>query len=157
MNIYDFYVKDINGNDVSLSKYRNKVILIVNTATRCGFTKQYKDLENIYEIYNSRGFEILDFPCNQFLNQAPESDEKIDSFCKMRYNTSFDRFKKIDVKGKNIEPLYLYLINNSNYLFNKNIKWNFTKFLIDRNGNVVRRFSIFSSAKSITKYIDKII
>ena len=157
MSIYDFNVKDINGNDVSLAKYKNKVILIVNTATRCGFTNQYKDLENMYEMYNSRGFEILDFPCNQFLNQAPESDEQIDNFCKLKYNTTFDRFKKIDVKGNNIEPLYSYLINNSNYLFNKDIKWNFTKFLIDRNGNIVKRFSSFSSGNSITKYIDRLI
>ncbi|MEI0491037.1 glutathione peroxidase [Brachyspira intermedia] len=157
MSIYDFYVKDINGNEVSLAKYKNKVILIVNTATRCGFTNQYKDLENIYKNYNSRGFEILDFPCNQFLNQAPESNEQIDNFCKVKYNTTFDRFQKIDVKGKNIEPLYLYLINNSNYLFNKDIKWNFTKFLIDRNGNIVKRFSSFSSGSTISKYIDKII
>ena len=156
MSIYDFYVKDINGNEVSLAKYKNKVILIVNTDTRCGFTNQYKDLENIYKNYNSRGFEILDFPCIQFLNQAPESNEKIDNFCKLKYNTTFDRFKKIDVKGKNIEPLYLYL-NNSNYLFNKDIKWNFTKFLIDRNGNIVKRFSSFSSGSTISKYIDKII
>lgn len=157
MNIYDYTVKDINGNDISLSKYKNKVLLIVNTATRCGFTKQYEDLEKIYQMYKNKGFEILDFPCNQFLNQAPESDDEINNFCKLKYNTTFDRFKKIDVKGKNIEPLYSYLINNSNHLFNKNIKWNFTKFLIDRNGNIVRRFSSFSSGSTITKYIDKFI
>ncbi|WP_295154768.1 glutathione peroxidase [uncultured Brachyspira sp.] len=157
MSIYDFNVKDINGNDVSLAKYKNKVVLIVNTATKCGFTKQYKDLENIYEMYNSRGFEILDFPCNQFLNQAPQSDEKIDNFCKLKYNTTFDRFKKIDVKGKNIEPLYLYLINNSNYFLNKNIKWNFTKFLINREGYIIHRFSSIDSINKIKKYIDKFI
>ncbi len=157
MNIYDYTVKDINGNDISLSKYKNKVLLIVNTATRCGFTRQYKDLEYIYKKYNHKGFEILDFPCNQFLNQAPESNQEIDNFCKLKYNTTFDRFQKIDVKGDNIEPLYSYLINNSNYFFNKNIKWNFTKFLINRDGYVVFRFSSIASINNIIKCIDDII
>ncbi|WP_300365560.1 glutathione peroxidase [Brachyspira sp.] len=157
MNIYDYNVKDIKGNDISLSKYKGKLLLIVNTATRCGFTNQYKDLEYIYKKYKDQGFEILDFPCNQFLNQAPETNEEIDSFCKLKYNTTFDRFQKIYVKGKGIEALYSYLINNSNYFLNKNIKWNFTKFLINREGDIIYRFSAIDRINKIIKYIDEII
>lgn len=141
MNIYDFIVKDMYGNDVSLKKYAGKVLLIVNTATRCGFTSQYKDLQSLYDKYQSKGLEILDFPCNQFNNQTPESENEIKSFCEINFNITFPQFKKIDVNGKNESDLYKYLKNEKGSIFGKDIKWNFTKFLVDRNGKVVKRFS----------------
>ena len=157
MSIYNYIVKDTNGNDVSISKYKGKVLLIVNTATKCGFTNQYKELQQIYDLYKERGFEILDFPCDQFLNQAPESDEDIDNFCKLNYATAFDRFHKICVKGYDIEPFYEYLINNSSYIFNKNIKWNFTKFLVNREGSIIHRYAPFVNPKYIIKDIEKLL
>ena len=140
MNIYDFKVKDINDKEVSLSKYKGKVMLIVNTATHCGFTPQYEGLEKLYEKYHKQGLEILDFPCNQFANQAPESNKEIANFCTMHYKTSFQTFAKIDVNGKNADPLYKYLKKQKGGLISA-IKWNFTKFLVDRDGNVVKRFA----------------
>ncbi|HHU74338.1 MAG TPA: glutathione peroxidase [Clostridiales bacterium] len=164
MNVYDFTVKDRMGNEVSLSEYQGDVLLIVNSATQCGFTPQYDDLEDLYEKYVDEGFIILDFPCNQFGNQAPGTDDEIYSFCESNYGVKFPVFSKIDVKGENAHPLYKYLISqkgfagfdedheltpvlhkmlseeNPDYQNDPNIKWNFTKFLIDRNGNVVDRF-----------------
>lgn len=137
MNIYDFTVTDNKGNPVSLGQYSGKVLLIVNTATRCGLTPQYEGLEALYEKYRGQGFEILDFPCNQFAFQAPGSAEKIDSFCKLRYDTKFPRFAKIKVNGKDADPLYVYLKAQKPGM----IQWNFAKFLIDRQGNVVGRFA----------------
>ena len=135
-SIYEFVVKDNQGNEVSLQQYKGKVLLIVNTATKCGFTPQYDGLEALYEKYQDQGFVILDFPCNQFFGQAPGSDEEIHAFCTMKFNTKFPRFAKIDVNGKNAHPLYVYLKGEKK----GSIKWNFTKFLIDREGNVVERF-----------------
>ncbi|MGL4950962.1 MAG: glutathione peroxidase [Mycoplasma sp.] len=140
MNLYDFKVLDNKGNVVDLSTYKGKVVLIVNTATRCMYTKQYTELEILFEKYSTNGFVILDFPCNQFMNQAPEADHEINSFCVINYKTKFDRFSKIDVKGNNQSSLFKYLIDNSPTKTGKNIKWNFTKFLIDRNGDIVDRF-----------------
>lgn len=163
MNIYDFTVKAQDGREVPLSDYRGKVLLIVNTATGCGFTPQYDELQDIYEEYRDKGFEILDFPCNQFGEQAPGDDETIHSFCTGRYGITFPQFSKIDVNGENAIPLYRWLTENSefagfgigpmsviltgvvkkmdkDYRKNGNIKWNFTKFLIDRSGNIVSRF-----------------
>lgn len=137
MSIYDLKVKDNKGNDVSLSEYKGKVLLIVNTATRCGLTPQYEGLEALYEKYHDKGFEILDFPCNQFAFQAPGSAEKIDSFCTLRYNTKFPRFAKIKVNGKDADPLYVYLKEQKP----GRIQWNFAKFLINKNGKVVGRFA----------------
>ena len=137
MNVYDFTVIDNKGNDVSLADYNGKVLLIVNTATKCGLTPQYEGLENLYEKYHYQGFEILDFPCNQFAFQAPGSAEKIDSFCTLRYNTKFPRFEKIKVNGKDTAPLYKYLKDQKP----GRIQWNFAKFLIDKDGNVVERFA----------------
>ena len=139
--IYDFHVKDNKGNDVSLKEYEGKVLLIVNTATGCGFTPQYEGLENLYQKYKDQGFEILDFPCNQFGNQAPGNDEEIHEFCTLRYHTTFPRMKKIDVNGENEDPLYTWLKKQKGGLLGSKIKWNFTKFLVDRNGNVVERFA----------------
>ena len=141
MNVYDFTVKDAAGNDVSLSKYKGKVLLIVNTATGCGFTPQYEGLEKLYKTYHDQGFEILDFPCNQFLNQAPGSDEEINNFCTLKYDTTFPRFAKIDVNGDNAIPLYQWLKSQEKGFLTSSIKWNFTKFLIDRLGNVVGRYA----------------
>lgn len=141
MSIYDFSVKDKRGNDVPLSEFKGKVLLIVNTATHCGFTPQYDGLQDLYEKYASSGFEILDFPCNQFANQAPEDDEEITAFCSMRYGIKYRQFAKIDVNGKNESPLYTYLKSQKGGIIGKNIKWNFTKFLVDKEGNVVDRFS----------------
>ena len=138
-NVHSFVVTDNKGNEVALSDYKGKVLLIVNTATGCGFTPQYKGLQDLYEKYKEKGFEILDFPCNQFLGQAPGDDAQIDSFCTLKYNTTFPRFHKIDVKGKNASPLFTYLVNQKHGVF-KNVKWNFTKFLVDREGNVLARF-----------------
>ena len=138
MSVYDFKVKDQKGNEVSLDAYKGKVLLIVNTATGCGFTPQYKGLEELYEKYKEKGFEILDFPCNQFFRQAPGSDEEINQFCSLRFNTQFPRFKKLEVNGNNADPLFKYLCTqNGKY---KRVKWNFTKFLVDRQGNVIARF-----------------
>lgn len=137
MGIYDLSVTDNKGNEISLRDYEGKVLLIVNTATRCGLTPQYEGLEALYEKYHDRGFEILDFPCNQFAFQAPENAEKIDSFCKFRYDTKFPRFAKIKVNGKDADPLYVYLKTQKP----GRIGWNFAKFLIDRQGNVVSRFA----------------
>ncbi|MBQ9306760.1 MAG: glutathione peroxidase [Clostridia bacterium] len=137
MQLYDFTVNDNKGNPVKLNAYAGKVLLIVNTATKCGLTPQYEGLEALYEKYQAQGFEILDFPCNQFAFQAPGSAEKIDSFCKMRYDTKFPRFAKIKVNGKDADPLYVYLKEQKP----GRIQWNFAKFLIDRHGNVVQRFA----------------
>lgn len=137
MGIYDLSVTDNKGNEISLRDYEGKVLLIVNTATRCGLTPQYEGLEALYEKYHDRGFEILDFPCNQFAFQAPGNAEKIDSFCKFRYDTKFPRFAKIKVNGKDADPLYVYLKTQKP----GRIGWNFAKFLIDRKGNVVSRFA----------------
>jgi glutathione peroxidase len=141
MNIYEMKVKDTNGNDVSLQNYKGMVLLIVNTATGCGFTPQYTGLQKLYKKYKDQGFEILDFPCNQFANQAPESIEEINSFCTLNYNTTFPRFSKIDVNGENQSPLYELLKKAKGGILGSNIKWNFTKFLVDREGNVVGRYA----------------
>ena len=141
MNVFDFSVKDAQGNDVSLSKYKGKVLMIVNTATGCGFTPQYEGLEKLYKKYHEQGLEILDFPCNQFLNQAPGSDQEIDNFCTLKYDTTFPRFQKCDVNGDNAIPLYKWLKSRQKGFLTNSIKWNFTKFLTDREGNVVARYS----------------
>ncbi len=141
MSIYDFKMKDAKGNEVDFSTYKGKVLLIVNTATGCGFTPQYEGLQNLYDKYNEKGFEILDFPCNQFGNQAPGTDEEIVSFCTLKYNTTFKQFSKIEVNGKNEAPLYTYLKSQKGGLLSSAIKWNFTKFLVDRDGKVVDRFA----------------
>ena len=163
MNIYDFTVKAQDGSDVSLSDYKGKVLLIVNTATGCGFTPQYDELQDLYDEFKDKGLEILDFPCNQFGDQAPGDDEEIHSFCTGRYGITFPQFSKVEVNGENAIPLFKWLTENTkfegfgmspmgvmlsgvvkkndkDYKKNGNIKWNFTKFLIDRNGEIVARF-----------------
>ncbi|MBO7659009.1 MAG: glutathione peroxidase [Clostridia bacterium] len=137
MNVYDFTVTDNKGKEVSLREFEGKVLLIVNTATRCGLTPQYDGLEALYEKYSDRGFEILDFPCNQFAFQAPGDDEAIDSFCRLRFDTKFPRFAKIKVNGNGADPLYVWLKEQKP----GRIAWNFAKFLIGRDGNVAGRFA----------------
>ena len=141
MSIYDYSVKDRKGNDVSLSQFKGKVLLIVNTATGCGFTPQYEGLEKLYKEYHDKGLEILDFPCNQFGNQAPGSNDEIHEFCTLKYNTTFDQFAKIDVNGENEDPLYTFLKKEKGGLMGSKIKWNFTKFLVNREGNVIERYA----------------
>ncbi len=147
--IYEITVKDNKGNEVSMSQYKDKVLLIVNTATGCGFTPQYEGLEALYEKYRDKGFEILDFPCNQFAGQAPGSDEEIHTFCTLKYNTSFPRFAKIKVNGEGEDPLYTFLKSQQKGVMGSKIKWNFTKFLVDREGNVVERFAPTDKPESI--------
>lgn len=141
MTIYDFKVKDAKGNEVELSDYKDKVLLVVNTATGCGFTPQYEGLEKLYRDYQELGFEILDFPCNQFGHQAPGTNEEIQEFCQLKYQTSFKTFAKIDVNGENASPLYRFLKGEKGGIIGSAIKWNFTKFLVDKDGNVVDRFA----------------
>jgi len=145
-NFYDFTVKNIQGKDVNMSECKGKVVLVVNTASKCGFTPQYDSLQKLYEKYKERGFVILGFPCNQFNKQEPGTEAEIASFCKLNYGVTFPLFKKIDVNGKNTEPLYNFLKRQAKGIFgSKKIKWNFTKFLIDRNGKVIKRFSPYKS------------
>jgi glutathione peroxidase len=140
-DIYDFKVADIDSNDVNLADYKGKVLLIVNVASKCGFTPQYKGMENIYRQYKDKGFEILAFPSNDFMGQEPGTNEQIKTFCQLNYQVSFPLFAKISVKGKDIHPLYKFLTEKStNPKFAGGITWNFNKFLIDRNGNIVNRF-----------------
>ena len=162
-SVYDFTVKDRMGNEVNLGDYKGKVLLIVNTATGCGFTPHYDPLEAMYKEFRDKGFEILDFPCNQFADQAPGSDDEIHEFCTVKFGTEFPQFAKIDVNGETADPLFAYLAtekpfvtfgkglkmaalkkfadaNNKKFGDKAYIKWNFTKFLIDRDGNVVERF-----------------
>lgn len=141
MSIYDYKVKDMQGNEVSLAEYKGKALLIVNTATGCGFTPQYEGLEKLYRTYREKGFEILDFPCNQFGNQAPGTNDEIHQFCTLKYDVSFPQFAKIDVNGENEDPLYTFLKAQKKGMLGSRIKWNFTKFLVDKNGNVVERFA----------------
>ena len=153
MSIYDFTVNDNKGNSVSLSEFKGKVLLIVNTATRCGLTPQYEGLDKLYEKYRDRGFEILDFPCNQFAFQAPGSAEKIDSFCTLKYNTQFRRFEKIKVNGNDTAPIYQYLKQQKP----GRIEWNFAKFLIDKNGQVAERFSPQEKPEALESAIEKLL
>ena len=170
--VYDFTVKDRLGNDVSLADYRGKVLLIVNTATGCGFTPHYEPLEAMYRDLKEQGFEILDFPCNQFANQAPGDADEIHQFCTLKFGTEFPQFKKIDVNGEGAEPLFAFLaaekpfagfgkglknaalskfadMNNKQFGDMAYIKWNFTKFLIDREGRVLARFEPTADMKDV--------
>ena len=153
MSIYDYVVKNRKNEDVSLSDYKGKVVLIVNTATGCGFTPQYEGLENLYKKYHEKGLEILDFPCNQFGNQAPGTDEEIHEFCTLKYNTTFGQFAKVDVNGENESEVWKYLKSQKGFEGNSNIKWNFTKFLVDKEGNVVERYASTVTPEKIEKKI----
>ena len=154
MNVLDFKVMSQKGEEVALEQYRGKVLLIVNTATHCGFTPQYNGLEAMYKKYNDHGFEILDFPCNQFAFQARESDEGINKVCSLKFGTTFPRFKKIKVNGKDADPLYKYLVKETG---GNKIGWNFTKFLIDREGNIVERFGSKVTPEEIEAKVEAIL
>ena len=157
MSIYEFTVKDAKGEDVNLADYKGKVLLIVNTATGCGFTPQYEGLQDLYEKYAEKGLEILDFPCNQFGNQAPGSEEEIVDFCQSRYGVTFKQFAKICVNGEEEHPLYTYLKAQKGGLLGSKIKWNFTKFLVDREGNVVERFGSTTTPEKIEEKIKELL
>ena len=176
-SVYDFTVAGRKGEQVALSEYQGKVLLIVNTATRCGFTPQYEELEKLYKTYRDQGLEILDFPCNQFGQQAPGTEEEIHSFCQLNYGTEFPQFKKIEVNGENEAPLFTFLksqkgfegfdLNHKigalldemlskadpDYRTKPDIKWNFTKFLIDREGRVVARFEPTASMEEVEQQV----
>ncbi|AXN37225.1 glutathione peroxidase [Peribacillus butanolivorans] len=142
MSIYEFEVKKINGETVSLEEYKGKVMIIVNTASKCGFSPQYDDLQSLYIQYKEDGLVILGFPCNQFLNQEPGDDLEIDSYCKLNHGVTFPMFAKVNVNGKDAHPLFSYITENApGVMGSKSIKWNFTKFLIDREGNIVSRYA----------------
>ena len=180
MNIYDYTVPTPKGEEISLANYKGKVMLIVNTATGCGFTPHYKDLEEIYEADHEKGLEIIDIPCNQFAGQTPGTDDEIHEFCTLKYNTRFPQMKKSDVNGENQLPLFAYLKNekgfegfghgpmglamsamlkkiDSNYKNNPDIKWNFTKFVVDRQGNVVARFEPTASMKDVRACVESLL
>ena len=155
--VYEFSVKDRKGKDVSLKEYANEVLLIVNTATKCGFTPQYEELEKLYETYHSQGFEILDFPCNQFGGQEPGGEKEISEGCLINYGVSFPMFSKIDVNGENAHPIYKYLKNELKGFPGSEIKWNFGKFMLDRNGKPYKRFSPFTKPEKLRKDIEKLL
>ncbi len=177
MKFYDFTVKDKKGNDVSMKEYEGKVVLLVNTATKCGLTPQYEALQNLYDNYEEKGFVVLDFPCNQFLEQAPESNEEINEFCSLNFGTKFPRFAKVDVNGNNAIPLFKWIKDiKANDIGNEetekfeqyvsqftpdkkpnDIKWNFGKFLIGRDGEVVERFSPALSPELLVDDIEKLL
>ncbi|MBN1656593.1 MAG: glutathione peroxidase [Deltaproteobacteria bacterium] len=158
MDIYDYSANTIEGNEKSLQEYRGKALLIVNTASKCGFTSQYKGLEQLYRDFKDRGFVILGFPCNQFLNQEPGTEEEIATFCQTNYEVSFPLFAKIDVNGDAAHPLYQYLKEQAPGLMgSRAIKWNFTKFLVDREGRVIKRYAPQDTPESIRREIEAII
>lgn len=150
MSIYDFEVKTISGEIITMNAFKNKVLLIVNVASKCGFTEQYTGLENLYQKYKDKGLVILGFPCNQFMNQEPLNEEEIKSFCSLTYGVTFPMFSKIDVNGENTHPLYKYLKEaKKGLLGSEAIKWNFTKFLVDKNGTVINRYAPATKPESL--------
>jgi glutathione peroxidase len=156
-SIYDFSAKSLAGEDVALKRFEGKVLLIVNTASACGFTPQYKDLEALQQAYGARGFSVLGFPCNQFGRQEPGNATEIGEFCERNYAISFPMFDKIDVNGANAHPLYQYLRAEKSGLLGSSIKWNFTKFLIDRSGKVVARHAPTTTPKALTRDIEALL
>lgn len=158
MSIYEFEVNKINGETISLEEYKGKVMIIVNTASKCGFSPQYDDLQSLYVQYKEDGVVVLGFPCNQFLNQEPGDDLEIDSYCKLNHGVTFPMFAKVNVNGKEAHPLFSYLTENApGVMGSKSIKWNFTKFLIDRNGNIVSRFAPKTKPLEMEEDIKKLI
>ncbi|WP_396957078.1 glutathione peroxidase [Nitrosomonas sp.] len=158
MNIYDCDIKTMDGQDKLLVDYKGKILLIVNTASKCGFTPQYQGLEDLYRRYKDRGFVVLAFPCNQFGHQEPGSESEIQQFCTTRYDVSFPVFAKIEVNGANAHPFYRYLKDEKpGVLGTKAIKWNFTKFLVDRSGHVVRRYAPADKPESLIGDIEQLL
>mgnify|MGYP003424687503 FL=1 len=157
MNIYDFMVRNAKGVEVPMTEFKGKVLLIVNTATGCGFTPQYEGLQALYDKYRDQGLEILDFPCNQFGHQAPGTEEEIQEFCTLKYRTTFPLFAKINVNGKDAEPLFDYLKKQKGGFLGDDIKWNFTKFLVSRDGAVIERYAPMTKPESIEGDILKLL
>ena len=180
MSFYDYSVTTPKGEEISMKDYAGKVVMVVNTATGCGFTPHYKDIEDMYEKYHDQGFEVIDVPCNQFKGQAPGTDEEIHEFCQLHYNTKFPQMKKSDVNGENAIPLFKYLKSqkgfegfdknpkglvisgllktiDKDYKNNSEIKWNFTKFIVDREGNVVARFEPTTDMKKVDEFVASLI
>ncbi|MBY0245460.1 MAG: glutathione peroxidase [Sphingobacteriaceae bacterium] len=155
-DFYSFEAKLINGQNISMNAFKGKTIIIVNTASKCGLTPQYKGLEELYQSYKEKGLVILGFPCNQFAKQESGSAAQIEEFCQVNYGVSFTMFDKIDVNGAQAHPLFKYLKNELGGVFGNNIKWNFTKFVIDKNGKPVKRFAPTTKPESMESYIQKI-
>ena len=156
-SFYDFKMKDIKGKEVKLKKYENNVVLVVNTASKCGLTPQYEGLEELYKSFANKGFVVLGFPCNQFMGQEPGSSEEILSFCTNKYNVTFPMFEKIEVNGKDTNPLYVFLKEQQALEGKNDIRWNFEKFLIDKTGKVVKRYSPKTKPADIREDIEKLL
>lgn len=156
-NFYQFTAKSLQGKDISMDIYKGKVILVVNTASKCGFTPQYEGLENLYNKYKDKGLVILGFPCNQFGNQEPGTEKEISEGCVINYGVTFQMFSKVDVNGDNAHPIYKYLKDSLPGLLGKKIQWNFSKFLIDTNGIPVKRFSPPKVPEKLVKDIEKLL
>jgi len=157
MEFYDISAEKMNGKEVKMEEYKGKVVLVVNTASKCGFTPQFKELEELYKDYEKQGLEILGFPCNQFAKQDSGSNEEIQAFCQLNYGVTFTMFKKIDVNGENAHVLYKYLQSEAKGLLGEKIKWNFTKFLIDTEGNVIKRYAPAVSPLKLKDDIEKLL
>ena len=157
MTFYDLEAKTIQGETIPMSTYKGKAVVIVNTASKCGFTPQYEGLEDLYEKYKDRGLEILGFPCNQFGNQEPGSSDDIQTFCQVNYGVSFTMFDKVDVNGSKTHPIFKYLKSELGGLLGSKIKWNFTKFLIDKNGKPVKRFAPITKPEKMEASIKKLL
>ncbi|MFZ4581216.1 MAG: glutathione peroxidase [Paludibacter sp.] len=156
-NFYSFNATTLQGKEASMETYKDKVILVVNTASKCGFTPQYEGLEKLHKTYKDKGLVILGFPCNQFGNQEPGSEKEIAEGCLINYGVSFPMFSKVEVNGDNAHPIFKYLKSELKGTFGNNVKWNFTKFVIDRNGKPVKRFAPITKPENMTEYIDKLL
>ncbi|MEH6659812.1 MULTISPECIES: glutathione peroxidase [Flavobacteriaceae] len=157
MNIYDFKAQKLSGETISLEAYKGKTVVVVNTASKCGLTPQYEGLENLYKKYKDKGLVILGFPCNQFRNQETANSKEIKEFCDLNYGVSFPMFSKIDVNGNNAHPLYMYLKTELKGFLGNNIKWNFTKFIIDKKGNPIKRFSPMTKPEKMESLIKQLL
>lgn len=157
MNFYELEAKKMNGQMVKMEQYKGNVVLVVNTASKCGLTPQFKELEELYQTYHSKGLEILGFPCNQFAKQDSGSNQEIQEFCQLNYGVTFNMFEKIEVNGAHAHPIYRYLKQEVKGLFGSEIKWNFTKFLIDRDGNVIKRYAPTVKPSKIANDIEKLL
>lgn len=157
MKFYDFKARKMNGQEVSMEAYKGKILLVVNTASKCGLTPQFKELEELYQEYKTKGVEILGFPCNQFAKQDSGSNEEIHEFCQLNYGVTFTMFEKIEVNGENAHPLYKFLRKEAKGLFGNKIKWNFTKFLIDSQGNIIKRYAPTVKPQQIKTDIEKLL
>ncbi|MBM0067405.1 glutathione peroxidase [Alkalicoccobacillus gibsonii] len=157
MSVYDYTVKSSKGEDIPLSKYEGKALLIVNTATKCGFAPQFDGLEKLHQEYADQGFEVLGFPCNQFMNQEPVEDDEMENVCKVNFGVSFPLFAKVDVNGSNAHPLYQHLKKEKKGTIGSDVKWNFTKFLVNQEGEVIERFAPTTKPEKIEPEIKKLL